>query len=139
MPIYYLFSMLSGIFALTGALILLWRVLRRSEQNIVDDSRTVTGVGHATEKYDLPPSEPMLRRNMIEQADAVAGFLLLATGFLCQLLSALFMLRSAWVMPAWLGIAVIGVVALLSLLGWRLLGDHAVARTQILLRRWSRQ
>ena len=33
----------------------------------------------------------------------------------------------------------LGVVALLSLLGWRLLGDHAVARTQILLRRWSRQ
>jgi hypothetical protein len=81
----------------------------------------------------------MLRRNMIEQADAVAGFLLLATGFLCQLLGALFMLRSAWVMLAWVGVAVIGVVVLLSLLGWRLLGGHAVARTQILLRRWSWQ
>lgn len=48
MPIYYLFSMLSGIFGLAGTLILLWRVLRRSEQNIIDDSRTVQGVGHAT-------------------------------------------------------------------------------------------
>lgn len=137
MPLHYLFAVLSGIFGLGGTAILLWRVLRRSKQDIIDDSRTVMGVGRATEKYGIPPSAPVLRRNMIEQGDAVAGFLLLAAGFLCQLLSGFLMLKPEWAVPAWLGVAIIAVLALVAVVGWRRLGDHAVGRAEVLLRRWK--
>jgi hypothetical protein len=137
MPVHYLLAVLSGIFGLGGTSILLWRVLRRSEQDIIDDSRTVVGVGHATERYGIPPSEPQLRRNMIEQADALAGFLLLAAGFLCQLLTGFFMLKPEWVMPVWVSVPIISIVALLAILCWRQLGDHAVRRAGALLRRWK--
>ncbi len=137
MPLHYLLAVLSGIFGLGGTAILLWRVLRRSEQDIIDDSRTVTGVGRATEKYGIPPSAPVLRRNMIEQGDAVAGFLLLAAGFLCQLFSAFLMLKPEWAVPAWLGVTIIAVLVLLAVVGWRRFGDHAVGRAEVLLRRWK--
>jgi len=88
--------MLSGIHGLGETLILLWCVLRRSEQAIVDDSRTVLGAGRATDMYGIPPSEAK---------------------------------------PAWLSVSVIAVLAILT---WRRLGDHAVSRTEAVLRRWAR-
>jgi hypothetical protein len=110
----------------------------RSEENIVDDSRTVVGAGKASEKYGIPASETILRRNMADQADSVVGFVLLAMGFLCQLLSALFMLKPSWQVPIWLGILLLTVAVALSFWWWRQLSGRAVHRIDLLLKRWPR-